>query len=466
MGEYTKPGEEDIRYFREIAGGDNVVTGGDDLEPYTHDETEDFVFPPDVVVRPGSKEEVAAVMRRCHERSIPVTPRGGGTGLSGGALCVSGGVCLSLDRMNRIIEIDAANFAAVVQPGVVVEELHNSVEELGLMYPPDPASKGSCTIGGNLAECAGGPRALKYGVTRDYVLGLRAVLPDGRAISTGGRLLKNSTGYSLTQLLIGSEGTLAVITEITLRLIPLPARTVSMLATFGSAGDAVNALNSVFGKKIVPCAAEFMERPAIEAAEKMLDRKFPGGPAEAMLLVQLDGNDPEVLARDCELAGETLLAGGAADVLVAESGTKQNELWELRRSVGEAVKKISAYKEEDTVVPRAKLPELVRTLREISARHGLTTICYGHAGDGNIHANVIRGGMTDTQWRDELPGTLADIHRAVVDMGGMISGEHGIGYTQKQYLPIAVGDTEIELMKKIKAVFDPKGILNPGKIFP
>lgn len=386
--------------------------------------------------------------------------------MSGGALCVHGGVCLSLERMNRIIEIDTKNLIAVVEPGVIVEELHNAAIEAGLMYPPDPASKGSCTIGGNIAECAGGPRAVKYGVTRDYVLGVKAVLPNGEIISTGGKLLKNVTGYGLTQLITGSEGTLAVVVEATLKLIPLPPYKASLLVPFNSSQDAVKALNMIFMNRITPAAAEFMERVAIETAEKMLGKNFPCSGAEAMLLIELDGNDKDALARECEKTGETLLENGASDVLLAESFAKQNELWDLRRSIGEAVKKISAYKEEDTVVPRAVLPELIDALKKISATHGFTTICYGHAGDGNVHANIIRGDMDEKKWRDELPDAIADVHRAVVDLGGSISGEHGIGYSQKKYLPIAVGAIEIELMKKIKSIFDPNGILNPGKIFP
>lgn len=466
MGEFTKPGKEDIEHFIGIVGEKYVITGGDDMEPYTHDESEDLRYPPEVVVRPGETAEVAAVMKRCFERGIAVTPRGGGTGLSGGALCIEGGVCLSLERMNKILDIDTSNLMAVVQPGVIVQTLHEEVEKLDLLYPPDPASRGSCTIGGNLAECAGGARAMKYGVTKDYVLGVEVVLPDGEIIRTGGKLLKNVTGYNLTQLLIGSEGTLAVITEIILKLIPRPRFRRTLLAPFGSLEQAARALNSIFMNHITPAAVEFMERDAIQSAERMLGRSFPYSGAEALLLIELDGNDTETMSREIERVGEVLLDGAAEDVLVAESDARQIEMWDMRRSLGEAVKKISAYKEEDTVVPRAQLPELMRVLKEISKQHGFTTICYGHAGDGNIHANIVKGGMEDAKWSGELPVLIGDLFRAVVDMGGMISGEHGIGYTQKIYLPLALSAREIELMKAIKNVFDPKGILNPGKVFP
>ncbi len=466
ISKYKKTDKSDVEYFKGIVGDNYVITGGDELEPYTHDETEDFVFTPEIVLRPGSTGQISEIMKYSNDNNIAVTPRGGGTGLSGGALCVTGGVCLATNRMNRIMEIDTDNLTATVQPGVIVEELHNAVEEKELMYPPDPASRGSCTIGGNLAECAGGPRALKYGVTRDYVLGLTAVLPDGRIIRTGGKLLKNSTGYNLTQLLIGSEGTLAVITEIIVKLIPLPGCHRTLLVPFPSVEAAARGLNAIFLKKIIPCAAEFMEQSAIQAAEEMLGRSFPYSDSAAMLLIEIDGNHRDHLDLECEIICEAVLEMGALDVLLAESSARQKELWDMRRSIGEAVKNISAYKEEDTVVPRAQLPELMNALKVISKTHGFTTICYGHAGDGNIHANIIRGDMDEHTWREQLPDTIAEVHRAVVGLGGMISGEHGIGYTQKKYMPIAIGETEIELMRAIKEVFDPKGILNPDKILP
>ncbi len=462
---YNRPDAQDIEYFSQITDG-AVITPGGDIEPYTHDETEDLRFSPDVVVRPLTEDQVSLILKRCYERTIPVTPRGGGTGLSGGALCVHGGVCLSLDRMNRIIDIDTANLVAVVQPGVVTEELHKAAEALDLMYPPDPASKGSCTIGGNIAECAGGIRAVKYGVTRDYVIGMRAVLADGTPISHGGRLYKNSTGYNLAQLVTGSEGTLAVVTEVTLKLIPRPLFHRTLLAPFDSHDAAVRALNAIFLNRIIPSGAEFMEREAVRRAEVMLEKSFPTPPAEALLLIELDGNDPAIIDREVEKAGEILLDGGALDVLVAAAGAKQTELWDIRRSIGEAVKKFSVYKEQDTVAPRSALPDLIRMLKEISREHNFTTICYGHAGDGNIHANVVKGDMTDEAWRDELPDALMQMHRAVAELGGMVSGEHGIGYTQRKYLTAAIGPAEIALMRAIKYAFDPKGILNPGKIFP
>jgi glycolate oxidase len=452
--------------LREIAGEAHVVTNPADLEPYGQDETEDFLYLPEVGVKPSSTEEVSRILALCFEKNIPVTPRGGGTGLSGGALPVFGGVLISFERMNRILEIDLDNLMAVVEPGVITQTFQEEVEKVGLFYPPDPASKGTCTLGGNVAECAGGPRALKYGTTKDYVYGLEAVLADGSVIRPGGKLLKNVSGYSLTQLLVGSEGTLAVITKIILKLIPLPSFRRTLVTPFNSLEEACQSLTAIFRARIVPCAAEFMERAAIKAAEDKLEKKFPYGNYKALLLIEVDGNDEGVLDREIEKVGDVCLKGGAVDVFVADSRTRQEEMWEMRRSIGEAVKGISIYKEEDTVVPRAQLPSLMRQVKDISRKHEITTICYGHAGDGNIHVNILKAGMPDEKWEQKLPIAIKEIFAEVVRLGGTISGEHGIGWTQKCYLPLACSTVELEVMRKIKQAMDPKGILNPGKLLP
>lgn len=457
---------EVLAALRGIAGEAHVVTNPADLEPYGQDETEDFLYFPEAVVKPSSTDQVSGILKLCFEKSIPVTPRGGGTGLSGGALPVFGGVLISFERMNRILEIDLDNLMAVVEPGVITQTFQEEVEKVGLFYPPDPASKGTCTLGGNVAECAGGPRALKYGTTKDYVYGLEAVLADGSIIRPGGKLLKNVSGYSLTQLLIGSEGTLAVITQIIMKLIPLPSLRRTLIAPYHSLEQACRSLTTIFKARIVPCAAEFMERAAIKAAEDKLERKFPYGDYEAQLLIEVDGNDEGVLDREIEKVGDVCLKGGAVDVYVADSRARQEEMWEMRRSIGEAVKGISIYKEEDTVVPRAQLPALMREVKAISQKHGITTICYGHAGDGNIHVNILKLGMTDEAWEKGLPQAIEEIFREVVRMGGTISGEHGIGWTQKNYLPLACTGVELGVMRKIKQAMDPKGILNPGKLLP
>jgi glycolate oxidase len=452
--------------FRAIVGPERSFTDDETRAIYGRDETEDFLFPPDLVLKPGDTREVSAILRLANEHGIPVTPRGGGTGLSGGALPVEGGITLSMEKFNRILEIDERNYQAVVEPGVVTQKFQEELESRGLFYPPDPASRGSCHLGGNLAECAGGPRAVKYGVTKDYVLGLEAVLPNGDLISTGGRVLKNVSGYNLTQLIIGSEGTLAVITKIIFRLIPLPKIRKVVLAAFGTLEDAASAVAAIFQAGITPSAMEFMERSAVKAAEDRLGKKFPNGEAEAQLLLEVDGNIEAPLHEEIARIAEVVSGFNVLDVLLAEDRQKVEDVWALRRSMGEAVKSYSVYKEEDTVVPRAHLPQLVRGVKEICGRYGITSICYGHAGDGNVHVNLLKDTLDDRTWNERLPDAITEIFRLTVSLGGTISGEHGIGYSQKAYLPLALSDVELRLMKEIKHTFDPNGILNPGKIFP
>lgn len=466
MTAFNKVTAEIISSLKEIVGDADVLLEKFDLEPYSHDETEDLVFYPEVAVKPKSTAQISEIMKLCYDNNIPLTTRGGGTGLSGGALPVYGGVVLSTEKMNRIIEIDKENLMATVQPGLITHELHKAVEAQGLFYPVDPASKESCTIGGNVAECAGGPRALKYGVTRDYVYGLTCVLPDGRVFKTGGKLLKNVTGYNLTQLIVGSEGTLCIVTEIILKLLPLPQARLTMLAPFSSLVDAARALTEIFNARIIPRAAEFIEQRAIKAAEEKLGKPFPHSDSAALLLFEIDGNRADLLDEQAEKIAEICVEHGAVDVFVADNPEKQDELWQMRRNIGEAVKSIAIYKEEDTVVPRSKLPELVEKISAISKKYGILTISYGHAGDGNIHVNIIKQDISDDDWQNRLPNVIEELFREVVILGGSISGEHGIGWVQKNYLPLALGPVEIELMRKIKGIFDPRGVLNPGKLLP
>ena len=465
-GRFATVSPEIIRALSGICGAANVLTDPVAREAYAHDETEDLSFLPDVVVRPADAREISGVLALASRERIPVTPRAGGTGLSGGALPLHAGIVLSLERLNRILEIDTENLQAVAGPGVITQVFQEAVENRGLYYPPDPASRGSCTLGGNLAECAGGPRAVKYGVTKDYVLGLEAVLPTGAIINTGGRVLKNVTGYNLTQLIIGSEGTLAVITKILFRLIPLPRLRQVMLVPFDSLEAAVESVAGIFQAGITPAALEFMERAAVRAAEERQGKKFPRGDAEAQLLVEVDGNSEEAIAADVQAIADVVGAHGGADIVIADDRRKVEDVWALRRGIGEAVKSISAYREEDTVVPRARLPLLVKGVKEICSRYGLTSVCYGHAGDGNVHVNLLKGTLPAAAWNAVIEPAIQEIFRLTVSLGGTISGEHGIGYTQRSYLPIALSEAEIGLMKGIKGVFDPAGILNPGKVFP
>ncbi|MBZ0251739.1 MAG: FAD-binding protein, partial [Candidatus Methylomirabilis sp.] len=368
--------------------------------------------------------------------------------------------------MNRILEIDEANLVCVTQPGVVVETLQTEVEKVGLFYPPDPASRGSCMIGGNIAENAGGPRAVKYGVTKDYVMGVEAVLPNGDVIRAGGKRYKDVTGYNLTQLFVGSEGTLGVVTEATLRLLPKPTETATVLAAYDSIDDAARTVPEIFKRGIFPTAAEFMERDAIAASAAHLGISFPHQDAEAHLLLMVDGNDRERVVAEATRIGEACLEMGARDAILADNPARERGLWALRRAVGEAVKKLSNYKEEDTVAPRAALPALIRGVKEIARRHGVRAICYGHAGDGNIHCNIVKGDLSDRDWNERLPTAIEEIFRHTVSLGGTISGEHGIGWSQKRYLHLAMSPAELALLARVKAAFDPKGILNPGKVIP
>ncbi len=450
----------------EAVGAENVRTDDEALEIYASDETEDLAFAPEVVVLPTTTDAVAPVMKIAWEENIAVTPRAGGTGLSGGALPLFGGIVLGIERLDKILEIDTDNLMAVVEPGVITQELQEAVEKVGLYYPPDPASRGSCRLAGNLAESAGGPHAVKYGITRDYVTGIEAVLADGTVIHHGGKLLKNATGYNLTQLIIGSEGTLAVITKIFVKLIPLPKYKTTLLVPFPTLEAAARAVPAIMNAGITPAVLEFMEQDAIRISEKHLSIRIPNSDAAAQLLIELDGNDESVIQHLAEKVCEIVLEQGASDVLLAESSAKQQYLWNMRRAAGEAVKSLSVYKEEDTVVPRNNIVPLLIGVKEIAGRYGIETVCYGHAGDGNLHVNILKMDMSDDKWKNKLDPAIVEIFELTVSLGGTISGEHGIGYSQKKYLPVAFSPEEIDLMRRLKTAFDPKGILNPGKILP
>ncbi len=462
---FEKVTEDVVARLRAIVGAEHVAVA--DIEKYGHDETEDFWFPPEAVVRPRTAAEVSQVMRLATERRIPVTPQAARTSLSGGALPVHGGIALSVERMNRILEVDAENLFVVTEPGVITQVLQEEVEKRGLFYGPDPASRGSCMIGGNIAHNAGGPRALKYGVTKDWVYGLQVVLPGGDVIRTGGKLLKNVTGYNLTQLIVGSEGTLGIVTEAILKLIPKPRFNKTMLAPFGSVVAAATAVTRIFQAQIIPCACEYMERSAVEAAERRKGQQFPGSAgAAAMLLVEVDGNDEGLCEKDIERIAEICMECGAPDVFLATDEEKRASIWAMRRSIGEAVKALSAYREEDTVVPRVKLPALIEAIHDVSKRHGIQAISYGHIGDGNIHVNLLRMGLSDDEWARKLDPAVKELFERTLALGGQITGEHGVGFVQRNYLKMAYPPHQIELMRQLKRVFDPAGILNPGKVLP
>ncbi len=462
---YSKCTPTILNRLAAIVGDDNILLDNESKELYGKDETEDLSFLPEVIVKPLNTNQVADILKLANEHCIPVTPRGAGTGLSGGALPVYGGIVLSMKEFKRIIEIDEKNCQAIVEPGVITQIFQEECEKRGLYYPPDPASRGSSQLGGNLAECSGGPRAVKYGVTKDYVLGLEAVTPTGEIINVGGHVLKNVSGYNLTQLIVGSEGTLAVITKIIFRLIPMPKLRKVVLVQFSTLEDAAAAVASIFSNGITPSACEFLEKAAVKVAEERQGKKFPNSDAEAQLLIEVDGNYEEALHSEIEKIAEVVSQHNAIDVLLAEDRQKVDDVWALRRGMGEAVKSVSTYKEEDTVIPRAYLPQLIKGVKDICGRYSITSICYGHAGDGNVHVNILKCDLTDEQWNTRVDEAIREIFTLTVSLGGTISGEHGIGYSQKSYLPIALSAVELKLMREIKRTFDPNGILNPGKIF-
>ncbi len=453
--------------LRQIVGAANVITGSEQMEPYSHDEVVGLRAEPEVVVLARSAEHVARVLRLAQRERVPVTPRGAGMGLSGGAVPVQAGIVLSLEKMNRIVELDQENLMITVEPGVITGDIHRTVEAEGLFYPPDPASLDSCTIGGNVAEGAGGPRAVKYGVTKDYVCGLEAVLPSGEIITCGGKLVKNVAGYNLIQLLIGSEGTLAVMTRIILRLLPLPKVRVDLLVPYDEFQAAAATVSDIIAHRVLPAAIEFMERDSMLAVERLLERKVPHSEAEAHLLIQLDGSSQAAVDEDMNLVGDLCLERGARDVLVARDQRTRDRLWEARRLIIDALNNESPVNHmEDVVVPRAAIPALLRGIKETAARHAVRIISFGHAGDGNVHLNVLKDNMEDARWDAVTSLVTEEIYRLTLSLGGTITGEHGIGATRRRYLPMALEKAQIRLMREIKAIFDPHELLNPGKIFP
>ncbi|MDB5251974.1 MAG: dehydrogenase [Flaviaesturariibacter sp.] len=458
---------EQLDQFRVICGAAYVFVDEESLHAYAHDETEDLHFLPDVVIKPGTAEEISQIMKICNRFRIPVTPRGAGTGLSGGALPHLGGVLLSIERLNKIIHIDERNQQVTTEAGVITEVLQNELKAKGLFYPPDPSSRGTCFIGGNIAENSGGPKAVKYGVVKDYVLNLEVVLPTGEIIWTGANVLKNATGYNLTQLMVGSEGTLGIVTKIVLKLLPHPKHDLLMLVPFRSAENACAAVSAIFMAGFVPSAMEFMERDALEWVMRFVDNSIVPieDDVKAHLLIEVDGNDPDVLMKEMEGISEVVMNFDCSEILFADDAQQKAELWKLRRRVGEAVKSHSVYKEEDTVVPRAELPMLLHGVKEIGRKYGFHSVCYGHAGDGNLHVNIIKGDLSDEAWNGSLKSGIREIFELVKSLGGTISGEHGIGLVQKEYMDIIFREKELDLMRSIKLVFDPNDILNKGKIF-
>jgi glycolate oxidase len=461
-----------IDQIKEIIGSQNVFTDSENRYKYSHDQTEDYSYLPDVIAKPETAEQIAQILKLCNEHVIAVTPRGGGTSLSGGAIPLKHGLVLSLEKLNRILEIDELNLQATVEPGVITHVFQEAVREKGLFYPPDPSSRGTCLLGGNLGANAGGPKAVKYGVTRDYVLNLQVALPTGELIWTGANVLKNSTGYNLTQLMVGSEGTLGIITKAVFKLKSYPQKDVTLLVPFFSSDEAMRAISAIYMAGITPSGMEFMEREAIERTMYYLDKTMddkvtidlPEGIA-SHLLVELDGNDEEVLMRDAEKIMTVLEGFEVGEVLFAETAAQKAELWKVRRNVSPAVNAYSLTKAEDVVVPRGNLPQLIIGIKEIGSKYGFNSVCYGHAGDGNLHVNIMKENMSEEHWKTKVIEGIEEMFKLVVKLGGTLSGEHGIGLAKRPYMSLAMPDINLQLMRGIKKVFDPNSILNPDKIF-
>ena len=468
---YNSVTSEIAAELKKIVGEKYVIfDDAEKLEAFSHDEVaeEEYAHMPEAAVRPGSAEEIAAVLKLANRQNIPVTPRGAGSGLSGGAVPLHGGVVLLTDRMNRILEIDRENMMIVVEPGVVTSEINDLVRENGLFYAGYPMSLETCYVGGNVAENAGGGKAVKYGVTGRYVTGLEVVTPTGEIIELGGKLVKDVTGYNMIQLMVGSEGTLGVFTKIILRLMPLPKASVDLLCLFKTAGEAIAAVPKIMTTGgVIPTAIEFMDQISVQASCEYLNESIPYEQAGAMLLITVDGPDVAQVESEYETIGEMCLEAGAIEVYVADNATTSERIWKIRRNIAEAFKVVSPHQSlEDIVVPIAAIPAMVDGLGELSGKHDVSIPCYGHAGDGNLHATpVMNPEWSVEKWHDALPGILTDLYKLTDRLEGTLSGEHGIGHKRKKYMPLCISPAGLDTMKAVKRAMDPNNILNPGKLF-
>ena len=456
----------------DIVGGRNVIYADPDkLEAFSHDEVADpgLAHMPEAVVKPATAEEISRIIKLANREMIPVTPRGAGSGLSGGAVPLFGGIVLSVDRMNRILEIDLENMVAVVEPGVITNNINEAIKEDGLFYAGYPMSVETCYIGGNVAENAGGGKAVKYGVTGRYVMGLEVVLPTGEIIQLGGKRVKDVTGYDLVQLMVGSEGTLGIFTKIILKLLPLPTCTVDLLVLFPDVRSAMAMVPEIMTNgRIIPTAIEFMDKLSAQTTCRYLNEELPYEEAGAMLLIEVDGSSEAQVESEYEIIGELCLAQGAIEVYVADNHTTQERVWSVRRNIAEAFKIHSPIQSiEDVVVPFARIPDLVPELERLSDEHGVIIPCYGHAGDGNLHVTIVKGADTPMEaWPQVEHAVQTELYRVVARLGGTISGEHGIGAKRRDFMSLVMDPTVLALQRRIKAAFDPNDILNPGKILP
>lgn len=468
---YNPVSQSVIEELKRIVGAKNVITDPDRLAAYSHDETpaDRYGHMPEVAFIPRTAEEISRVLRLANRELIPITPRGAGSGLSGGAIPVFGGIVISTEKMNRILEIDEKNMVAVVEPGVVTNEINDQVAQRGLFFAGYPMSLETCSIGGNVAENAGGGKAVKYGVTGRYVMGIEVVLPTGEIIMLGGKRVKDVTGYDLKQLIVGSEGTLGIITKIIVKLLPLPTARIDLLVLFKNVRSAIDMVWEIMTQAhIVPTTVEFMDALSFHTSLNYLNEQIDCKEAGAMILIEVDGNDFERLEAEAETIGELCLSHGAKEVYVADNATTQERVWGVRRSIPEAFMASNPDQSiEDIVVPIASIPQLMPELARIAQMYGIQIPCYGHAADGNLHATLIRDPVTtEEEWIEKEQKALRDLYSVVQRFGGAISGEHGIGSKRKKYfMEGAINPTLVVLMRRIKKAFDPKGIMNPGKIF-
>lgn len=462
---YKKFDSADLAFLKELLRDDERILTGENInEEYSHDELSGTERFPDVVVQVKSTEEVSAILTYAYENTLPVTPRGAGTGLVGASVAMEGGVMLDLSLMNRFLELDENNLTLTVEPGVLLMELSAYVEERGFFYPPDPGEK-SATIGGNISTNAGGMRAVKYGVTRDYVRGLEVVLPNGDVVQLGGKVVKNSSGYDLKDLIIGSEGTLGVVTKAILKLLPLPPKTVSLLVPFPSLPQAIRTVPLIIRSKAIPTAIEFMEREVILDAEEYLGKKFPDNQADAYLLLKFDGNTTEDIEKDYDAVAKLCLEQGAVDVLISDTEERDDSIWKARGAFLEAIKGSTTYMDEaDVVVPRDRVGELVEYTHALQKEVGIRIKSFGHAGDGNLHAYILKDSLSDAEWEKRMTLAMEKLYAKGRELCGQVSGEHGIGYAKRPYLNESLSPEVMQLMRGVKAAFDPRHILNPHKV--
>jgi glycolate oxidase len=461
---YAQINEKDIEFLESVCGSEKIFTGERINEDFSHDELSGISRYPEVLVEVSSTEEVSQIMKYANSRNIPVTPRGQGTGLAGGSVAIYGGIMLNMSKMNRILELDEENLTLTVEPGVLLMEISKFVEDHDLFYPPDPGEK-SATIGGNINTNAGGMRAVKYGVTRDYVRGLEVVLADGEVMELGGKIVKNSSGYSLKDMIVGSEGTLGIVTKATLRLLPLPQKAISLLVPYPDLAQAIETVPQIIKSKAIPTAIEFMEREVILAAEEFLGKAFPDSSAAAYLLLTFDGNSKEEIEQAYEKVAHICLNNGALDVFISNTQERNEAIWSARGAFLEAIKASTSDMDEcDVVVPRKFIADFVKDIKILQDEFDIRIMNFGHAGDGNLHIYVLKDALPQEVWEQKFEAVFDKMYSKADALGGQVSGEHGIGYAKKPYLKKSMGDASIKLLQRIKLAFDPANILNPGKV--